>query len=166
MLVAKLKINFRKLLLGSLIFILVCPSQIFGATFGTVGINTGCSYPCDGYYANHFNAQIIATSVSGINYYRTSQFRATMTQANQNGDRWTILSLMVYSEGGRLFTDTSKASTYSTASYSSYWMPINRSVLLAKGNNRTEFQMKYSLKNTSGTIVETWYPIRRSSNIQ
>lgn len=146
--------------------IFVFPIQSNGATFGTVGVNTGCSYPCDGYYANHFNAQIIAENASGINYYQTSQFRATMTRGNQNGDQWTIVALVVYSEGSHLFTDTSKANTYSTAANSSYWMPINKSVLLAKGNNRTDFQMKYSLKNTSGVIKEVWYPIRRASNIQ
>lgn len=137
-------------------------SNASAATFSTVPVNSGCSYPCDGYYTSHFDAKIEATSYNSA-YYQSSVFRGTMTHANENGDQWGIMTLNVYS-GGSQIHQSIPGKLY-TAANSSYWQRISTSQLIEKGNNRIDFNFAYVLKTKSGTIAERWYPVLRASNI-
>lgn len=132
-------------------------------TFNTVPVNASCSYPCSGYYTGHFDAKVEATNYNSA-YYQTSQFRGTLTSGNQFKDQWGIMTLNVYSGGSQIYS-VNPGNLY-TAANSSYWQRIYSSRLLLKGNNRVDFNFSYILKNSSGTVRERWYPVRRTSNIQ
>ncbi len=136
--------------------------SVSAATFSTVSVNSGCTYPCSGYYTSHFDAKIQADSYSS-SYYQTVQFRGTLTHDNQFGDQWGIMELKVYSSGTEVYQST-PGQLY-TAANSSYWQKINASKLILKGNNREDFNFAYVLKNPNGTVAERWYPVRRATNI-
>lgn len=133
------------------------------ATYGTVGVDSGCGGDCHGYYTGHFNSQIIATNTGG-NLHVTA-FRTTLTSGNQFGDVWAMIRVVAHSGGTKVIDDYSKGSDLRREANSSYWQTINTSTFLLSGNNKIEFNIAYILKNPDGTIAESWYPIRRASNI-
>jgi len=134
--------------------------------FDTVGVNTGCSYPCGGYYANHFKARLYAFHITGLpSYYETSLYQGTLTHSNQMGDQWAIIRLQVHSDGYLIKDDTSKANSLRTEGNSDYYQTIYSTERLLKGNNRVQFSFVYKLRDQSGQIKEIWYPIRRANNI-
>lgn len=148
----------------SLFLLCLFPIQINAATYGTIGVDTGCGGNCSGWYANHFNAQIIAEPVGGN--LMTSSFKGTLTSVNQFGDQWTIMRLVAWSNGSKVLDNTSKASDLRKEANSSYWQNISSTVPLVKGDNKVDFNFGYILKNKNGGIEERWYPIRRASNKQ
>ena len=162
---------FRKLkylILVPLTFLMLSSlgSTSNAATYGTVSVGYGCGGSCNGYYSEtHFNAQVIADRINGGNL-ATSSFRGTLTAANQYRDEWTIMTLSVYSGGSLIISDSSKASDLRREAHSSYWQTIYRSAPLIAGSNRIDFNFGYKLYNQWGINEETYYPVRRASNIQ
>ncbi|CAG9623303.1 hypothetical protein [Sutcliffiella rhizosphaerae] len=167
------KVFGKKVLISlSVIFLLVSGvivvngSNASAITFGTWGVDSACGGQCDGWYTNHFAARFHGTD-GPSGHYTINKFEGTNTgKENQFGDDWTIMLLRAYSMGDQVYSDTSKAQSKTQAVNSTFWHTYaNKSVRLAKGNNRVDFHFVYALKLPSGKLKETWYPIRRASNI-
>lgn len=147
----------------SLVF--VYPKSSSAATFGTYGVDANCGGDYHGYYTGHFNSRFTANSIAG-GPYETVNFQTTNTaQKNQNNDTWTVMLFRAYSDGYIVMDDTSQTSNVRTEVNSTYWQTVNKKIWLTKGNNRVDFHIAYALKYPSGQIAKTYYPVRRSVNI-
>jgi hypothetical protein len=127
---------------------------------GTTGYDSSCSYPCDGYYADHFDAYFWYKSASTSQWYYYHA-DSTLITDNQTNDTWETEYVHILSNGNIVYSSTAHNGHKHTAPYGEHtdqWYP---QVNVVKGNNAFWFHYEYIL----GGGAESWYPKRYNKNL-